>query len=485
MASHRNKENDAADNECINSFKLDTSHAFQKDRNTKCAPETGQWFFHHPKYEYFRDMKGLQILLVTAEAGGELMSWNTMAGYLLIYKTGGKSTVMRTFIDRLQESVERPIVAYFFFKDDDDQLRSYEDALSSIVHQLLVQERSFVKHAKGLYKRYGHGLRYQSQEMWNIITASAAETQRDIVCVFDAADECAPAGRRQLVSDVAAVLASCPQPVSARLKLVVTSRPYRDENHPYTDLVASNEVHHLAGENAKVQSDVQAVVRFKAKELTAKLHLSQGALDVLVKELSKQNLQTRSFLAVRMAFELLSSHPLMRDGADEDTIREILKEIPESLGDLFDAMLDRSPDKEHARRIFCVILAARKTLKVPELRVLYALTIPGEGQPGSYNDIQLPDDDEEFKALIRARCGLFVTFVRSSVHLFHQTAREYLLAPKGIENTDGSLRHAFNNRNRKKSWRGCITESDANSVILRVCLDLFMFKIPRSWVLGV
>ena len=399
---------------------------------------------------------------------------------------------MKTFIDRIQKSDERPIVAYFFFKDDDDQLRSYEDALGAIVHQMLVQERSFIKHAKGPYERYGHGLRYQTQEMWNIIFRSATETQRDIVCVFDAADECAPAGRRQLVSDLIALFGSCSQPASTRLKLIVTSRPYHDDNHPYVDLKPCKEIHHLAGENAKVQADIQAVVRHKSKELAEKFNLSPGAHDILVQELSKQNLKTRSFLAVRMAFELLLSHNLMRDGANEDTIREILKEIPQSLGDQFDAMLDRSPDKEHARRLFCVILTARKTLKIPELRVLYALTRPG-ADLNSYDDIQLPHDDEEFKMLVRARCGLFVTFVRSSVHLFHQTAREHLLASTERESIDKSdvglksqvaVKHDFNNQLSKKPWRGCITNADANFVMLRACLDLFRFATPKSWVLG-
>lgn len=64
-------DNDAAaDNECISAFKIDTNQVFQKDRNTKCAPDTGQWFFHHPDYEAFQEAKGLQLLLVTAEAGG-------------------------------------------------------------------------------------------------------------------------------------------------------------------------------------------------------------------------------------------------------------------------------------------------------------------------------------------------------------------------------------------------------------------------------
>lgn len=75
MSSNRTSEDDAADKECINAFKIDTSHVFQKDRNAKCAPDTGQWFFHHPEYEKFQSAKGLQLLFVTAEAGGKHTTW--------------------------------------------------------------------------------------------------------------------------------------------------------------------------------------------------------------------------------------------------------------------------------------------------------------------------------------------------------------------------------------------------------------------------
>ncbi|TDZ60849.1 Ankyrin repeat and SOCS box protein 2 [Colletotrichum trifolii] len=111
------------DSRCVNVFKSDVDHVAQKDRNYVCAPDTGNWFFHYPEYESFQTASEPRMLLVTAEAGG------------------GKSTAMRTLVDNLQASSKSPLVAYFFFKDDDDRLRSYQEALSSLVHQLLVQDR--------------------------------------------------------------------------------------------------------------------------------------------------------------------------------------------------------------------------------------------------------------------------------------------------------------------------------------------------------
>jgi hypothetical protein len=65
-------EDTKADNDIANAFKLDTNHALQKDRNVRCVPDTGEWFFHYPEYQAFRAANGLQLLWVTAEAGGKL-----------------------------------------------------------------------------------------------------------------------------------------------------------------------------------------------------------------------------------------------------------------------------------------------------------------------------------------------------------------------------------------------------------------------------
>ncbi|KAJ4002766.1 hypothetical protein NW766_012696 [Fusarium irregulare] len=258
----------------LDALKTDVNYDLQKDRNTVCAPGTGEWFFHHPEYEAFEKVKGSQLLFVTAEAGD------------------GKSTTMRTLVDKLQASPEPPLVAYFFFKDDDDSLRSYDGALSTLTYQLL-----------------GNALRHNTKVLWKIILDIAAEVDHGVVCILDAVDECAALDRKQLVADLAEIFNSESQiPSISRLKFVVTSRPYEDRDHPYSDLFeGAGSIRVLAGENAQVSSDIRNVIRFKAEELAQKRQLSRDIQDLLISRLWDQNLKTRSFLAIRMAFELMDS----------------------------------------------------------------------------------------------------------------------------------------------------------------------------------
>ncbi|EFQ29577.1 uncharacterized protein GLRG_04721 [Colletotrichum graminicola M1.001] len=111
--------------------------------------------------------------------------------------------------------------------------------------------------------------------MWQIIINIASQSKRAIFCVLDATNECAAPDRKQLVADLADAFQNKVQPTS-RLRFVVSSRHYQDENHPYADLVASSSIHHLASENARVKSDIRKVIRFKVKELAQKRQLNQS-----------------------------------------------------------------------------------------------------------------------------------------------------------------------------------------------------------------
>ncbi|KAF7541242.1 hypothetical protein G7054_g684 [Neopestalotiopsis clavispora] len=367
-------------------FSKDTGYDRQKDRNNVCAPDTGNWFFHHPEYEAFKSSTGSQLLFVTAEAGG------------------GKSTTMRTLVDDMKESNQAPFLAYFFFKDEGDDKEnfcSYDTALSTMIYQLLVQEHGFIQYAEKAYRQYGATIRHNTKQMWNILDMIASQAGRTVLCVLDALDECAHSDRKRLVADFATYFHNKTSP-SSQLRLIATARPYQDGNHTYEDLFTANNVRHLPGEEAEVQSDIFEVIRLKAQELSRKRQLDKTVEEILVHRLLQENDRTRSFLAVEMAFELLDSDGRMLRGASALTISKILTDIPQRLGDRFDKMLERSQDSDHAWRLFCIILGARRTITIPEFKVIYSLTEPANDKVGraySYEELEMPTNNEDFKQL--------------------------------------------------------------------------------------
>ncbi|KAK2593600.1 hypothetical protein QQS21_008688 [Conoideocrella luteorostrata] len=383
--------NVATDMDCLNAFDTRIDHSHQKDRNDLCAPDTGQWFFDHPAYDTFRRSRTSRLLFVTAEAGG------------------GKSTTMRALIDRLGDSPSRPIIAYFFFKDDDDAEKNYSIALAALISQILAQDKNLIRYAKRPYEQYGNSIRSQTREMWQIMREIGSNADRDIHSILDAVDECADDGRKQLVDKLIAFFDATASTMS-RLRFVISSRPYQSRYHQFDKLLGSSNATHLAGEIAKVQSDIRKVIRYNAQTST-------------------KNVNTKSFLAIRVAFELISDD--LQCGAGKRTIEAILDNIPRGLESQFDKMLRKSQDEMHARRLFSAILAARRKLKIQEFKVIYSLTrLPSQslhGRAQSYEDLELPTNDDEFQRTVRSRCALFITFSKGSVHLLHQTAREYLI----------------------------------------------------------
>uniref|UniRef100_A0A8H7N0K0 NACHT domain-containing protein n=1 Tax=Bionectria ochroleuca TaxID=29856 RepID=A0A8H7N0K0_BIOOC len=424
---------DPADLEILNAFNSKVNYAIQKDRNKSCAPGT--------------ECARPAIVVLTAEAGG------------------GKSTVMKTLVDRLLERSEPVLAAYFFFKDDADDLRSYGKALSSLIYQLLVQEKKLVEYAREVHQRYGDGLKNDTKAMLELLSVLSQKAEKDVYCVLDAVDECEAIDRNQLLADLKSLFSTTDNSAS-RLKIVVSSRPWRERQD---------------------STEIFKVIQFKVQKLVEERELYHATKTMMVEKLFEQNRHTRSFLAVQMAFELLDSHHRMHKGAGERTVSTILSEIPQSLGSRFDALLDRSANKEHTWRLLCVILAARKTLKIDEFKVIYAITEPRDSSVSkaqSYDDLELPSDDDGFKRLVRSRCGLFITFVKNSVHLFHQTAREYLIermdrsaeymSPLFLQETSGLA------TSDKPPWKGSISLSDANRVCASMCLDILSFAVPKK-----
>lgn len=397
--------------------------------------------------------------------------------------------MMRTLADQLLRLGNASLVAYFFFKDDDDRLRSYDEALSGLIYQLLVQDKKLVNSVRKFYQQHGHGINHNTKAMWEVLSEIAVNAQKDVFCLLDAVDECEAIGRRRLVEDLQSFFKD-PVNANSRLKFIASSRPYQDESHQYDNLFAplTGNIRHLVGEDAKFQSDIRQVICSKAEELARKRQLNHSIQELLVERISAQNLHTRSFLAIRMAFELLDSHRRMHKGAGERTIGIILADIPRSLSEQFDKMLSKSLDQQHARRLFCVILAARRTIKIEEFKVIYSLTEPTDPRfrpPRSYDDLELPPDDEEFKQLVRSRCGLFITFVGNSVYLFHQTAREHLLARTESSATDPLgypplPQPASLTMSGGSVWKDSITSADANLVCAAVCLDLLNFSVLET-----
>ncbi|KAH6666684.1 hypothetical protein B0J14DRAFT_453997, partial [Halenospora varia] len=143
-----------------------------KNRNPFPVRGTCQWFLGHANYINWRDSPTSSLLWVSANPGC------------------GKS-VLSKFLTRKGLYSTKPIICYFFFKDDNEDQKTATNALCALLHQLLDQKSDLLGYAVEVYNRNGDSFTKNVDLLWSIlITASEDPKAGEIICILDALDEC-------------------------------------------------------------------------------------------------------------------------------------------------------------------------------------------------------------------------------------------------------------------------------------------------------
>jgi ankyrin repeat protein len=138
--------------------------------------------------------------------------------------------------------------------------------------------------------------------------------------------------------------------------------------------------------------------------------------------------------------------------------RRIFGSIPDSVETAYTAILNKSTDKEQARKLLAIICVATRPLTINEISL--ALTM--EPDDKTYEDLEKHSEDWS-KAWIRNLCGLFISVIDGRVYLLHQTAKEFLMA----ENYDIRL---TSDRPSDQIWKHSLTSKESNFLLAQICI---------------
>ncbi|KAN0068135.1 hypothetical protein V8E54_013705 [Elaphomyces granulatus] len=154
----------------------------RKERNPDRIPGTCEWFVAHELFRDWQESKSSKMLWVSADPGY------------------GKSVLAKYLIDSALATTESRTTCYFFFKDDFEDQRSIVCALCCVLRQLFLQKRMLL--SEKIFEQFEmDGERFTSSfnELWDaIISAAEDKNAGEIICLFDAIDECEDRGRSQL-----------------------------------------------------------------------------------------------------------------------------------------------------------------------------------------------------------------------------------------------------------------------------------------------
>ena len=387
-----------------------TTYRDHKNRNPDRVENTCRWFLESEKYISWRSMTGSGMLWVTADPGC------------------GKSVLAKSLIDRELQSKTQTTI-YWFFKDDSDEQRSAVHALCALLHQLCSSKPELLPRVAETYRRNGFTLMLSFSWLWDLFMELTDEDQAgEVVCVLDALDECRLEERQILIDHLNKFHRSKEQS-NRKLRFLITSRPYLDIEERFDKIVLR-----LAGEEASeiITEEIDIVIRASVARIVIRKQLDPNTQTLLEDRLL--GTQNRTYLWLHLAIDSIEN------ACGVGTPRRMAKfidEIPNSVYQAYESILNRSTDRVEAVELLHIILAAMRPLSLREMNMALNL----KPKQAVVDDIDLYPQ-AHFEKHIRNLCGLFINVYEEDneyskiagdrehsrkIHLIHQTAREFLL----------------------------------------------------------
>ena len=435
--------------ECIALFRT-TEYEFDKNKNPSRVPGTCEWVLKHPIFRKWDQEDSIGWLWITANPGC------------------GKSVLARFLTEDLHKNNEGMYICYFFFKDDSETNRSANHALCAVLHQIMCYDSTMVKPALNAYASNGKQLPHLVESLWKIFVAIIEALDRPLLCVFDALDECEQSSRLNLLAKLAPLFGNGSH--SHKLKIVMTSRP----NTPTGDAIWRHGVDpmsiQLTGEreveSQAIASEIDLYVIEKIRrfeDLRRHKYINDDAHEVLKQKIS--SIENRTYLWVALIFPELEKNA----GLSKTRLSNIIDQIPATVQEAYEKILNRSLDRERARNLLHLVVAALRPLTLIEMNAALAI----ERCSDQDNELDI-DPEETFELTIRELCGLFVTVKKGQIYLIHQTAREFLIRDKTDARKETPEPNAWN-------WRYSLLPMESHRVAAHTCmLYLLLYNIRND-----
>ncbi|KAL0930568.1 ankyrin repeat protein [Colletotrichum truncatum] len=395
---------------------------------------TCQWFLEHKKFTKWLKESSSSLLWVTANPGC------------------GKSVLSSFLVDVLSKKFPETSICHFFFKAGEDDRQHSHQALCSILHQIFKTHPKAIKVAMGTYSSNNATHFTQNIEsLWETLCkTSDSLPSKQIICVIDALDECSEGSRNRLID---LLVNTFPQMVGSRkllgrLKIIVTSRPWASIESRFRYLSCVR----LRGEDeaSSLSKDIETMVKVKVEKLKTEGTISREACSILEASLAKG--ADRTFLWASLVLETISHLPSRKLSA----VKATLKVVPADLDQLYETALSGVTDLQASTKMLRVILAATRPLTLDELNMATSIS----SQHQTVQDL-LDDMEPNMEYTVKSLGGFFVRVINSSVHLVHQTARDFLLQTAATRST---------------AWQHCLTISECHSTMAWSTVNFLLLK---------
>ncbi|KAH0534090.1 hypothetical protein FGG08_007309 [Glutinoglossum americanum] len=389
----------AKNSQCLRDLRLtDPRHDKKRIEATKddLLENLCTWIFDEPTFRNWSNREDSRTLWISGGPGK------------------GKTMMMIDLASKLPERMKsnsRPtLVSYFFCQSTVPELRSAVSVLRGLIYLLVVQQDTLLRHVRKRYDDAGSRLLEGPNalySLWEILSdISNDPSLPSTYLMIDALDEC-DSGLDGLLK----LITGKNSGLSPRVKWLLASRnqPTIQERLKPDGLRLNTS---LELNSSHISSAVEAFISFKVREL-ARLKSYDSELQKDVQDYFCDKADGTFLWVALVCKELESVGPGLT--------RLVLKEFPTGLEPLYDRMVQQIEDGTHkgfaifCKRILASVVLAYRPLHLSEL--------------GTASD--LPEHLSESLEELVGLCGSLLAVREQTIHLVHQSAKDYFISGKG------------------------------------------------------
>ncbi|KAI4155893.1 MAG: hypothetical protein LQ340_000673 [Diploschistes diacapsis] len=239
------------------------------------------------------------------------------------------------------------------------------------------------------------------------------------------------------------------EPNRSKVKFLSTSRPYDDIRRGFRRVKNHLPIIHLGGEDEdevkKISQEINLVIQHRVHQIGIEKDLQPDECTFVEEQLT--SIPQRTYLWVCLTLDVIQKTP----GFTRGGVRNAVGQIPETLDEAYERILERSADKNKARKVLHIITAAVSPLSIGQMSVALAV----RENHRSFEDLQEELEPlARFQNTIRDLCGLFIIIVDSKIYFLHQTAKDFLVS---TETTPFLQEPPLRQHDRRSSQRGDAT----------------------------
>lgn len=384
-----------------------TSYTSYMNANNLHVKDTCQWFCTHARFQNWLTSETDRLLLVSADPGC------------------GKSVLAYHLINSVIPA-RRPeaTICYFFFKDNSEQ-RDLSNAYSAVLHRLFMGNGKLANQCKSTIERAGSSLTKRPDFLWSIFTTAVqSRNAGPVICILDALDECDPQGLQILIDNLRSLYTSQSHKDALDVRFLLTTRghprimdTFRSLSQLYVWPVGQD-----LKESSAIQQEINIVIDYRLRRLATLKGFDKMQEDRLRYMLHHRGGDQRTYIWVRLIFEVLeAAYPSNNDEWDD-----LIKTLPSSVPAAYAKLLGKVHRNQQKRvlTLLNLILAAYRPLSLQEMNI--AINVRDRQGVYSTDDLNMVSN-EAFRNWMLDTCGFFVTVYDNKVFLIHQTAKEFLL----------------------------------------------------------